>query len=122
MIFETALALTGRTPQDGEELITLLPYWLNVLIGEALVYENSIRKKANRQPLEKTPIVTADNLETELDLADDICKICLPYGVAALIWQEDENDYRALSERAKFINALNEADKPEVSSIKNVYG
>ncbi len=93
---------------------------LNLLICEALPYENSYRASRKEAELSVPPVV--ESMEDTVDLCPDISGIALPYGAAAYFCQDDGESYNAAMYRERFINALNEAAKHRIVEVTDVYG
>lgn len=117
-----ALAMLSQTPEESEDLMALSPAWLTVLCAECLDTENSIRRQKGAEPLAAAPVITAEEMDKPLDMAEAICRIALPYGLAACYYADDDNDYRAADYRARFVGALAEATRMKSEEIKDVYG
>lgn len=95
-----------RVDADYEEFF---PTFLNTVMQESLAYENIIRRKSGRAALSAAPKITEDDMLKELDFSESLCRVALPYGVAAFYCQDDGDNYRAADYRARFITALSDA-------------
>ena len=120
-VFKMACALIAQVPEDSMDLKTFSDSWLNILLEEALPYENSIRKSQGKEILINAPIITQDNFNNEIDLDIKILKLAMPYGLASFFYRDDENEYVSGDYRIRFINALNEITPIEVIQVKDCY-
>lgn len=94
--------------------------FINILLQEALPYENSMRRHNEKIELANAQII--QKLEDAIDYDDSITRTALPYGLAAWYFQESMNNFQAENYRAKYIGALNDAKKFTLGSIEDVYG
>ncbi len=76
---------------------------------EALPYENMIRRKSGKVARALAPRITSEQMSEEVDFSEELCRVALPYGVAAYYWQDEGDSYRAADYRQRFIIALGEA-------------
>lgn len=116
------LAFLSQTEEESGELMEFSPGWLTVLCAESLDAENSIRRQRGAEELQLPPKVLPETMDKELPFDERICRIALPYGLAAFYYGDDDNDYRAADYRARYINALAEIKKAAFEEIKDVYG
>lgn len=119
-LFTLALSFLSEKPQQNDLRSFIIP-WVNLLLTEALPYENSVRLKLGRQPkLESAPILS--DWQEEIPYCDDICRIAFPYGLASFIFQDDDNEYRTERYRNLYIAALQDAMKIQEEPIADLYG
>ena len=94
--------------------------FLNILLQEALPYENSIRAWNDQGELKKAQYLTSLNEEIEYD--DAIVRTAFPYGLASWYFQEAMDNFQAENYRNKYISALTDAQKYKLTKIVDVYG
>lgn len=116
-----ALSFLSQTPEESEEIMAFSPGFLSLLCAESLDVENSIRRKNHQPLLTEAPSFQQEDMEKEVGYSDVLCRIALPYGLAAFYYADDDNDYRAAEYRARYVAALMEAQKMQTESIQDVY-
>lgn len=118
-IYSLALAFLSETTQETNDVQQFTLGWLNLLLQEALPYENAFRKVNNMPLLEKAPQLTG--FTDEIPYNDNITRIALPYGLASFYFIDDDNDYRAQDFRGRYINALSETCPYAQSTMLDIY-
>ena len=120
-LYAIALSFLAEVPRDqSTELNSFIVPWVNILLQEALPYENSILRYEDKVELAEAPVV--QNMSDKLFYHDSIVRSAFPYGLASWLFQDDENDYRTEKYRNMYIAALNEAAKMTEESIADGYG
>ncbi len=124
-IYEIALSLVFERKRADADYEDFFPLFLNTVMQEALSYENIIRRRSGRVALSTAPKITEREMDEEIDFSESICRVALPYGVAAFYCQDDGDNYRAADYRARFITALSDAvtaaDGAYVCDIEDAY-
>lgn len=139
-LFDLALGCLPAAPGDEAAFAPRAPAWLNVLLAEALAYENMLREYAceeghndagSRKNAEGILAVsTAEQLDTapqiealsdEVPYAAAICVPALVWGLAARMFAEDENEAKAQEMRNRYVVALHEAVKVAEGKVMDVY-
>ena len=82
-VFALAAGWLVQTPEESDDVKPFVPGMLNVLLAEALPYENALRRQEGQEELKEAPKVTAASMETEIDYRPVLLRIALPYGLAA---------------------------------------
>lgn len=118
-LYSLALSFLGETPDEGEYREHILP-WVNLLLLEALPYENAYRKARGLELLGEAPYLA--DFSALLPYCQEITGIALPYALAGLMFQEDDQDKRAERYRAMYISALSEAACAWEEKISDAYG
>ncbi len=122
-VYEIALSNVFERKNEDADYKEFFPKFLNIVMQEALAYENMIRRKSGKIPLAVAPKITKDDLDKELDFSESLCRVALPYGVASFYCQDDGDNYRAADYRNRFITALGDAvGEAHMSTIEDVYG
>ena len=124
-IYEIALSLVFERKRADADYLEFFPMFLNTVMQESLSYENIIRRKSGREALTTAPRITAAQMNDELDFEEGLCRVALPYGVAAFYCQDDGDNYRAADYRNRFITALADAvtavDGAYMNDVEDVY-
>ena len=118
-VFRLALSLLIGKPADYQDPQEYALMWINLLMEEALPYENSILIAEGEEPFTATPYI--ENMEEEIPYHDSIVRVALPYGVASYCWIDDDKMNESELYRARYIAALNDAKKYIPSSILDAY-
>ena len=119
-IYKRTLALMFENEGEDKIFYDKFTEILNLLICEALPYENARREIRGDERLELPP--TVESMEEEVDLSYDICCMALPYGVAAFFSQDDGENYNSADYRNRFIIALHAASGGVgISNIEDAY-
>lgn len=118
-IHTLALSYLTETPSESSVSEEMILGWINVLIGESLPYENSVREFEERAPLTLPPYLSA--LSDQVDYCDGIARLAIPYGLASFLFSDDDNEFRAQDFRGRYLSALNDAKKLIVGEIVDVY-
>lgn len=119
-IYTAACAFLYEQPGEDADSEKYYLGFLNLLLQEALPYENSIRQSENAALLVAAPIV-ADG-ETEIPYHDALTRIALPYGLASWFFQDLADNFQAENYRGKYLLALKDARKCAFTPIVDVYG
>lgn len=120
-LYALALSFLSEVPREqSTELNGFVLPWVNILLQEALPYENSILVYEDKVELAEAPVV--QNMSDRLSYHDSIVRSAFPYGLASWLFQDDENDYRTEKYRNMYIAALNEAAKMTEEAVVDGYG
>jgi len=119
-IFKTAASFLFEQAGYDVDFKTHAPSIINTLVAEALPYENAYRAANGMGELERAPAITA--LDDDIPYCDAICRIALPFGLAAYFYQDELDNYKAQDFRARFIDALNEAAPAVETDTEDYYG
>ena len=108
-VYRAALARVFESPGSDEDYDAYSPVLLDSLLAEALPYENAIRRSRGQPVLGRAPRVDKID-DTELDYDERICRVALPFGLAAVILADDESrKSESLLARNEYIGALQDA-------------
>ena len=118
-LYTLSLSFLAEKPQNNDLKTFIIP-WVNLLLQEALPYENTIRHYRNEPILEKAP--TLNDWQEEIPYCEEIVRVALPYGLASFIFQDDDNEYRTERYRNLYVSALMEIMKAWPRDIIDVYG
>ena len=118
-VYMTALSFLSEKPQQNDVKKFSLG-WLNLLLAEALPYENSVRSAGGQELLPRSPEIS--DLQEEIPYCEEICKIVLPYGLAEFMFSDDGDLYNAERYRSRYVSALSEVQKYNFGDIEDVYG
>lgn len=119
-IYKLASAILFEKPGADQLFQTFFPSLLNLLLQEALPYENAAREAAGGQPLPQAASI--ETLEDDVPYCDALCALALPYGVAAYYFQDETDDYKSQDFRARYLTALRDAAPCVFSPVEDCYG
>jgi len=119
-IYSAACAFLYEQPGEDAEGEKYYPGFLNLLLQEALPYENAVRRSEGGVQLAEAPIVSDG--ETEIPYCDALTRIALPYGLAAWFFQDIADNFQAENYRGKYLLALKDARKHAFVPVEDVYG
>ena len=118
-IYEIACSLLFEKPGMDKFFYNSAVNLINVLVAEAVPYQNNRNRAQNKPEIQVFEILT---LEDDVPLDDPITAIALPYGLAAYFYQDEEDNFRAQDFRGRFIAALEDAKLCELVDITDEYG
>ena len=122
-VYELALSYVFERKRADADYLEFFPMFLNTVMQEAIAYDNVIRQKSGKARRDIAPMITEATMNEELDFSESLCRVALPYGVAAFYCQDDGDNYRAADYRNRFITALTEAvGGASFTEIEDVYG
>lgn len=108
-IFDTVLGLCFWEESDKADYETQFIHVLNVILAECFDANNSLRRMRGAEELETIPEITA--LTDEVGYEDKFERIVIPYGVASIIYVEDDEQGMANIYRSYY------AEKREENSV-----
>ena len=108
-IFDAVVGLCFWTDDEKTEYETQFIRVLNLILAECFDANNSLRRKRGKEELEEIPNIT--KLSDEPGYEDKFEMIAIPYGVASIIFVEDDeqglsNIYREYYERRRDENSV----------------
>lgn len=119
-IYKSTLSLMFEDEGEDREFYDKFCGILSTLAAECLPYENAYRRAVGREELLVAPVFS--DMKDSVDMCDELCKLILPYGVAAQFFQNDGEDYYASQYRERYRNALSERARCVPCDIVDVYG
>lgn len=119
-IYTLASALIFERPGADEDFEHFFIPFINILLPECLDTENSIRLYEGREALSEAPFITS--MDEDIPFSPAIVRTALPYGIVSHYYQDDMDNYKADTYRARYISALNDAAKAVVTDIADMYG
>lgn len=93
--------------------------WINILLAEALDYENNMRRYKGLPELAEAPVLT--DMRDEIPYQPGIITPALIYGLASFMEHDDDNDFRAQQFREYYTKALYNSQHFEKEQIRDVY-
>lgn len=118
-VYKRACAFLFEKPGIDRAFLEHAPDIINVLIAEALPYQNN-RNRA--RGIDEISLFSINSLDDEIPLDDPIAAIALPFGLAAYFYQDEEDNFRGQDFRGRFIAALEDAKLCEIIDITDEYG
>lgn len=118
-ILDIAFGLAGERLDDfPDKRLPLI--WLNVVMAEAAKAENVIRERQGIPVVALAKMVTG--LSDRVDMNEEICRVCLPCGVAAFLYSDRENDYLSAQMRNRYADSLQMVAGGEEKAVEDCYG
>ena len=105
-IFDTVVGLCFWTDEDKPEYKDQFIRVINLIISECFDANNSLRRRRGKEELAEIP--TIKDLTTVIGFEDKFENIVIPYGVASIIYVEDDEAGLANIYRAKYEESKNE--------------
>lgn len=130
-VFETAITLMDELNdagkykhEDTEEYRQRTKAILNILIGELYVYSDTYAKNQDWEKGRRPVPAMLEDLYTEIDLDDYICRSVMPYGLAAhLLLDENPSSAGFFQQRYDELKAQLQRGLPaESEDIVDIYG
>ena len=130
-VFESAITLMDELNDEGkykhedtDEYRMRTRAILNILIGELYIYSDTYKKNQDWTDGRRPVPAMLDDLYTEIDLDDYICRSVMPYGLAAhLLLAEDPSTAGFCQQRYDELKAGLTRGLPAVSEdITDLYG
>jgi hypothetical protein len=104
-----ALALFAETDASDETYQALAVPYINTVLAEAFNCNNRIRKWSGKEVFAIIPAISS--LADTVDYEEELLRNALPYGLAAKLYFDEENDGRLSYFNQEYANRLAEADK-----------
>lgn len=108
-IYKMAIAFlyedSGKNPKVQNYSVS----FLNRMLAEAFRTENSIREQEGTEQLKKIPFLK--DLSEDVPYHDEITRSAFVYGIAAHMYAEEQDNYRAEVCRAEYKQALNNSER-----------
>jgi hypothetical protein len=60
-------------------------------------------------------------LEKAIPYDDELCCVALPYGLASILYSDDDDEFKAQDFRARFISALKDTQKVAEEETRDCY-
>lgn len=117
--YETAVGFIPELPEDNVEMQRHMVNWCNVLLADALNYENIYRRKNKMEQLVK-PEKVADN-DDEIPYNETLVATAFPYGMARFVFRENDDIAGSHEYYQLYLNALTEATPLEIIEVEDVY-
>lgn len=118
-IYKLACAILFEKTGTDPDFLAFFPSLASLLLQEALPYENARRETRGQPLLEAAPAV--ESMEDDIPYCDAICRLALPYGVAAYYFQDEMDGYHSQDFRARYILALREAAECCGEAVEDCY-
>lgn len=108
-LLAAALALFAETDASDETYQALAVPYINTVLAEAFNCNNRIRRFNGISAHSMIPAITS--LSDEIDYEEELLRSALPYGLAAKLYFDEDNDGRLSYFNQEYANRLAEADK-----------
>lgn len=119
-IYEIASSFLYERDGDDSDSKHFAVNFINILLQEALPYENSNRLADGAEELIEAPFIAS--LADTIPYVDSITRTAIPYGLASFFFQEAMDTFQAENYRNKYLGALADASKYSFTTIIDAYG
>ena len=109
-LFNIVIGLMFAQEDEKPDYTPYIPM-LNIILAETFSLNNALRDLREKEPLLK--LVTVSGLTDEIPYEEDILYKVIPYGVAGLLYAEDDDTGLGSYYRQKY-----EAAKAEITTAK----
>lgn len=117
--YEMAVSFIPEVPEDNVDMQKHMVTWCNVLLADALNYENIYRRKNKMEQLVKPEKVA--NEDDEIPYNETLVATAFPYGMARFIFRENDDISGSHEFYQLYLNALTEATPLEIIEVEDVY-
>lgn len=120
-IYRAALAQMGEpltSEADYEEDVVLGK--LNIMLPNLFVVNNLMRETRGKERMESIPVLTSLDAE-QIGYEDEIERTVLPFGLAAILLLDDEEDNKAAFCNNKYYESIRELQCVPKRAIEDVY-
>lgn len=104
-----ARALFSETDTADEDVRTLAVPSINMVLAEVFDVNNRIRSYLGKDKLETVPEI--GSLDDEINCEEKLLRLALPYGLAAKLYFEEENNPRLSMFNQEYANRVNQCDR-----------
>ena len=120
-VFDIAMSLMDESGADVREYEPRALHILDVLAGELYHFSDTYELK---EPGKRPVIARISDYNAVIDLDDFLCRSILPFGLAALLFQEENPDAANLFQQKYEEGIRNYGDRTpgEFSAIQSFYG
>ena len=118
-VYINACALIFEQPEADTDFKNYFLNFLNILLAEALPYQNYLLKIAG-EPEITAPTVTS--FDEAIPYNNELCRTALPYGIVSFYFQDENDNFKSQDYRARYISALEDiVKKGAVTDITDEY-
>ena len=118
-IYTAALAVLSQEPGDNEKWDRMAVSWLNLALAQALPTENSLREEGGFSLLSAAPRV--ETLEEKVKVHERLYA-ALVNALAAQLWEDAREPYKAQDYRQRFAQELADARVSVPHGVMDWYG
>ena len=118
-IYKGALARLFETEQTAGDYNTFALPLLNILLPELLGVNNQLRSIQGKEEMPAAPLLSS--LEDDLEYEEPLCRAALPFGLAAKLLFDDNDNQKISYLNAAYVNAVNALTKVTPEQVKDVY-
>lgn len=116
-IFTNVMALMFGEDADKDQYPPFLPM-LNIILAETFDINNAWRRAIGKPEMDEIPLITA--LTDEVDYEPRILRMVIPYGVAGMLYAEDDDTGMGDYYRSKYEMAKSAAAFAEFTEVKEI--
>ena len=108
-LLKRAMALYAETDTNDEDVKALSVPYINMVLAETFDVNNRMRQYAGKEPLESIPEITA--LDETIQYEDKLVKLALPYGLAAKLYFDEDDNPRLTMFLQEYSDRVNQCDR-----------
>lgn len=108
-LLQNALPLFAETDTSDADYQALTIPHTNMVLAETFDVNNRMREQAGKEPLTEIPSVTA--LTDTIPFEDKLVRLALPYGLAAKLYFDEDNDGRLSMFLQEYAERVNQCDR-----------
>ena len=117
-VYESACSILFEKPGQDMAFYNSALSLINLLIAEAIPYQNNRNRAEGKEEIDVFRIKTLDD---EIALDSPIVSLALPYGLASYFYQDETDNFLSQEYRNRFIVALEECKKCTMDDISDEY-
>lgn len=117
-VYESTCRILFENPGEDRTFSKSALALINILIAEAIPYQNSRNRAACKEEIEFLRVTT---LEDPILLDEPIVSIALPFGLASYFYQDEGDNFLSQEYRSRFIVALEECKKCTFVDVTDEY-
>ena len=103
-IFDTVIGLMFSDQKDKSNYESMFCPILNLITAECFTVNNILRRRNELEPLTEIPF--AEDLEDDIPYEDEMLRKIMPYGIAAQLYSEDDENGITNVYREKYMQML----------------
>ena len=108
-LLKRAMALYAETDTNDEDAKTLAVPYINMVLAETFDVNNRMRKYSGKEPMESIPEIT--ELSDTIQYEDKLVKLALPYGLAAKLYFDEDDNPRLTMFLQEYSDRVNQCDR-----------
>ena len=108
-LLKRAMALYAETDTNDEDVKALSVPYINMVLAETFDVNNRMREYSGKEPMESIPEIT--ELSDTIQYEDKLVKLALPYGLAAKLYFDEDDNARLTMFLQEYSDRVNQCDR-----------